>query len=111
MKKIKLAALLLAGALALAGCSVSEQGSTDAPKANDDAQTTTQAAASEESTAEASGDTQTDGFKYGTIDIPGKDGALCGAPIYIAYENGYFAEEGFDFGKELKKRRARAIII
>jgi NitT/TauT family transport system substrate-binding protein len=35
-------------------------------------------------------------FKYGKIDIPGKDGALCGAPIYIAYEKGFFAEEGFD---------------
>jgi NitT/TauT family transport system substrate-binding protein len=37
-----------------------------------------------------------DGFKYGKIDIPGKDGALCGAPIYIAYEKGFFAEEGFE---------------
>lgn len=35
-------------------------------------------------------------FKYGKIDIPGKDGALCGAPIYIAYAKGFFAEEGFD---------------
>jgi len=35
-------------------------------------------------------------YKYGKIDIPGKDGALCGAPIYIAYEKGFFAEEGFD---------------
>jgi NitT/TauT family transport system substrate-binding protein len=35
-------------------------------------------------------------FKYGKIDIPGKDGALCGAPIYIAYDKGFFAEEGFD---------------
>ena len=35
-------------------------------------------------------------FKYGKIDIPGKDGALCGAPIYIAKEKGFFAEEGFD---------------
>ena len=33
---------------------------------------------------------------YGKIDIPGKDGSLCGAPIYIAYEKGFFAEEGFD---------------
>lgn len=39
------------------------------------------------------GDTE---YKYGQIDIPGKDGALCGAPIYIAYEKGFFAEEGFD---------------
>lgn len=36
------------------------------------------------------------GFKYGQINIPGLDGSLCGAPIYIAYENGYFADEGFD---------------
>ena len=35
-------------------------------------------------------------FKYGKIDIPGKDGALCGAPIYIALEKGFYAEEGFD---------------
>lgn len=35
-------------------------------------------------------------YKYGKIKIPGKDGALCGAPIYVAYEKGYFAEEGFD---------------
>ena len=34
--------------------------------------------------------------KYGKIDIPGKDGSLCGAPIYIAYEKGFFADEGFD---------------
>lgn len=49
-----------------------------------------EAASTEEA---ASGDTE---YKYGKIDIPGKDGALCGAPIYIAYEKGFFAEEGFD---------------
>ncbi|MDR0330239.1 MAG: ABC transporter substrate-binding protein [Chitinispirillales bacterium] len=35
-------------------------------------------------------------FKFGKIDIPGKDGALCNAPLYIAYEKGFLAEEGFD---------------
>jgi NitT/TauT family transport system substrate-binding protein len=41
--------------------------------------------------------TSADGkYKYGKIQIPGKDGALCGAPIYIAFEKGFFAEEGFD---------------
>lgn len=35
-------------------------------------------------------------YKYGKIDIPGKDGSLCGAPIYIAYEKGFFKQEGFD---------------
>lgn len=38
---------------------------------------------------------QTD-YQYGKIQIPGKDGALCGAPIYIAYDKGFFSEEGFD---------------
>ena len=53
-------------------------------------------ATADSNTAE-SADAVSDGdYKYGKIDIPGKDGALCGAPIYIAYENGYFAEEGFD---------------
>ena len=36
------------------------------------------------------------GSKFGKINIPALDGSLCGAPIYIAYENGYFKEEGFD---------------
>jgi NitT/TauT family transport system substrate-binding protein len=35
-------------------------------------------------------------FKFGKVQIPGKDGALCGAPIYIAFDKGFFAEEGFD---------------
>ncbi len=35
-------------------------------------------------------------FKYGKIQIPGKSGALCGAPVYIAYEKGFFAAAGFD---------------
>lgn len=35
-------------------------------------------------------------FTYGTIDIPALDGSLCGAPIYIAYEKGIFAEHGID---------------
>ncbi|MCB6993662.1 ABC transporter substrate-binding protein [bacterium 210820-DFI.6.37] len=41
-------------------------------------------------------ETKSGEYKYGSIDIPGKDGALCAAPIYIAYEKGFFAEEGFD---------------
>ena len=78
MKKKKILPLLLAAAITLASCSVSEAGSSASGSAGGSANS-------------ASGD-----YKYGKIDIPGKDGALCGAPIYIAYENGYFAEEGFD---------------
>ncbi|NLY92349.1 MAG: ABC transporter substrate-binding protein [Firmicutes bacterium] len=35
-------------------------------------------------------------YKFGKIDIPGKEGSLCAAPIYIAYEKGFYAEEGFE---------------
>ncbi|MBR1874528.1 MAG: ABC transporter substrate-binding protein [Eubacterium sp.] len=35
-------------------------------------------------------------YKFGKIDIPALDGSLCGAPIYIAYEKGFFKEEGID---------------
>ena len=35
-------------------------------------------------------------YRYGKIEIPGKEGSLCAAPIYIAYEKGFYAEEGFN---------------
>ncbi|SHJ96485.1 NitT/TauT family transport system substrate-binding protein [Anaerocolumna jejuensis DSM 15929] len=67
-------------------------------------------------TAEASKDTPAEtptaapvNYKYGKIDIPGKDGALCGAPIYIAYEKGFFAEEGFDVNLISANAEARKI--
>ena len=77
-KRVKILSFVLSAVL-LASCSVSESKS-DSSKAD--------------STASASNSSSD--YKYGKIDIPGKDGALCGAPIYIAYENGYFADEGFD---------------
>ena len=77
--KAKVLSLVLS-AVMLASCSVSESKS-DSSKSADS------------SSASSAGSTD---YKYGKIDIPGRDGALCGAPIYIAYENGYFAEEGFD---------------
>ncbi|NLL77807.1 MAG: ABC transporter substrate-binding protein, partial [Clostridiales bacterium] len=72
MKSSAVFSLILAGVLGFTGCGAKEE-----------------AAASATSAAETD-------YKYGKIDIPGKDGALCGAPIYIAYEKGFFAEEGFD---------------
>ena len=84
MKKMRSIAIPLLAALVLASCSVSKEPS---PASNTEGTAETSAAASSEKSSE---------YKYGKIDIPGKDGALCGAPIYIAFENGYFAEEGFD---------------
>lgn len=74
-KSSVVASIILAGALGLTACGAKE------------------AAVAETS---ASAETAKTEYKYGKIDIPGKDGALCGAPIYIAYEKGFFAEEGFD---------------
>ena len=65
-KRVKILSFVLSAVL-LASCSVSESKS-DSSKAD--------------STASAS-NSRSD-YKYGKIDIPGKDGALCGAPIYIA---------------------------
>lgn len=83
MKKLKnitsAIALILSLAIILAACSTN---TGTAPAASDTGSTTS-----------GTGETQ---YKYGKIDIPGKDGALCASPIYIAYEKGFFAEEGFD---------------
>ncbi|MFV0412826.1 MAG: ABC transporter substrate-binding protein [Oscillospiraceae bacterium] len=75
------AALALSAILALSGCAQTAS-SAAAGSGSGVASTAASAAATE--------------YKFGKIDIPGKDGALCGAPIYIAYEKGFFAEEGFD---------------
>ncbi|KRK97457.1 NMT1 THI5-like protein [Secundilactobacillus odoratitofui DSM 19909 = JCM 15043] len=33
-------------------------------------------------------------YKYGSITIPAKNGTICGAPNYIAYEKGFFKKNG-----------------
>lgn len=35
-------------------------------------------------------------YKFGSLELPVLDGALCGAPFFIAKEKGFFAEEGVD---------------
>ena len=44
---------------------------------------------------EPGGSGNTNEIKW-TITIPGKSGSLCNSPTYIAYEKGFFAEEGID---------------
>ena len=76
-KLFSAAALILAVSVSLGACSAAGPAGT----------VSAQSAAGAQSSGK---------YQYGKIDIPGKDGSLCGAPIYIAYEKGYFAEEGFD---------------
>jgi NitT/TauT family transport system substrate-binding protein len=82
MKKIK--CLLLVTALA-AGTILSACGSNET-KTTSESSSTTENAVEAGDTAEA---------KW-SITIPGKSGSLCNSPTYIAYEKGYFAEEGID---------------
>ncbi|AJG97306.1 ABC transporter substrate-binding protein [Clostridium beijerinckii] len=35
-------------------------------------------------------------YKYGKLKIQALSGAVCGAPAYVAYEKGFFKEEGLD---------------
>ena len=77
------AALILALSIVLTACGGSE------PAAN------APGSSGSGSSSASSGAAQTK-YQYGKIDIPGKDGSLCAAPIYIAYEKGFFAKQGFD---------------
>lgn len=67
------------------------------------------ACGSEKDTDSAATNTGDSEYKYGKIDIPGKNGSLCAAPIYIAYEKGFYAEEGFDVNLISADTEARKI--
>lgn len=83
VKKIfRAAAVALAASVSLAACSAAEPTVPASSQGSQSSQSTQSA--------------QSTKYKYGKIDIPGKDGSLCASPTYIAYEKGFFAEEGFD---------------
>ncbi|MDR0804390.1 MAG: ABC transporter substrate-binding protein [Oscillospiraceae bacterium] len=82
--------LLLVTSLILTACSKEETKETTATTVATTAATT----AAGETTVATTGAT-TD-YKYGKIKLVGKEGALCGIPLYVAYTKGFFAEEGFD---------------
>jgi len=44
----------------------------------------------------AANSTNTEKYKYGKLKIQALGGGACGAPSYIAFEKGFFAEEGLD---------------
>lgn len=109
MKKSKLAgllALLLALSLTAASCGTTSSSNPDAAAASESAPAAESAAAPEEEAApveedaaapEATASEEAEETEYKwSITIPGKSGSLCNSPTYIAYEKGFFAEEGID---------------
>jgi len=104
MKKKKILALCISFVLSvglLAGCgsagndAAAEESSASVSSEESEAVTASTSSADGETDAasESSEDVE---YKYGSITIPALDGSLCGAPLYIAYEKGFFAEHGFD---------------
>jgi NitT/TauT family transport system substrate-binding protein len=87
MKKFLALALSVVLVLSFAACSGSGGQTSGTGETSDEVV---------ETTGDASAASADGAYKYGKIQIPAMDGALCGAPIYIAYEKGFFAEEGFD---------------
>lgn len=80
--------ILLAAAL-LAGCGTVTD--NDGSAAHEHAGQTDAVSAGGETAVSDDGE-----FPLGKVDIPALDGSLCGAPIYVAYENGIFAEHGIE---------------
>lgn len=101
MKKNKLFAII-ASVLALAAISTACS-STTASTSNSTPSTSTSGSASDnggdtstfDSSNTSDGGSDAAAIKW-RITIPGKSGSLCNSPTYIAYEKGFFAEEGID---------------
>lgn len=92
---VKILILVLTLLMVLTAC-----GSSD--NAGQSAQESTGSTSTVSSNAAASGSTVADKtgsnkeFKFGKLKIQALGGGACGAPSYIAYEKGFFAEEGLD---------------
>ena len=82
---VLLGTVLISASVLLNGCGISKQGASESNNTGN------------ESSKQESTETKNEGNKkFGTVELPILDGSLCGAPFYIAYENGYFSEEGID---------------
>ena len=76
---------------ALTGCAAAPAAQTEAPT-QAPVQQTPGETAGEETGSSAPAEPE---IKW-SITIPGKSGSLCNTPTYVAYEKGFFAEEGID---------------
>lgn len=94
--KIKIKALLLLLAISAANLTACGSGDNIAGGTTSQAEspvTAENAASSSSSTIHA---VSADKFKFGKLKIQALGGGACGAPSYVAYEKGFFAEEGLD---------------
>lgn len=85
-----LAAALAASTLAGSALMVSAETTEESSEAATDSSETEEATAEETQAALNPEDAKWH------VQLSGKNGSLCNAPTYIAYENGYFLEEGVD---------------
>lgn len=93
-KSIVIISLLLAIVVALAGCSPATPAASSAAASSAAPASSAAASAAPASAPAASADQA--GYKFGKVQIQAMSGATCGAPAYIAYEKGFFKEEGLD---------------
>lgn len=92
-KSIVIISLLLAIILAVAGCSATTPAASSASVSSAAPAGSSASAAAPASPAASADQTA---YKYGKVQIQAMSGATCGAPAYIAYEKGFFKEEGLD---------------
>ena len=101
-KRFVIISLLLAIILiAVTGCSAATPAASSAAaspaapasSAASSAAPASSAAASASSAAASAGEAS---YKFGKVQIQALSGATCGAPAYIAFEKGFFKEEGLD---------------
>lgn len=91
-------AVLLAAAALLIPLTACGSSNTDTATSNEDAETQTagdNAAVAESDDETTEDEAEATEIKW-SITIPGASGSLCNSPTYLAYELGYFAEEGID---------------
>lgn len=98
MKKAKIIVSTAVSLALLASTLVGFTGCGNKSTATESSKATASAAsiASASSSTTAAASTSTEKFKFGKLKIQALGGGACGAPSYVAFEKGFFAEEGLD---------------
>ena len=87
-KVLTIISVAIASGVLFSGC--------NSDKASSSANNAVTSAASSQNSTSASVVSNSEEFKFGKIQIQALGGGVCGAPSYIAFEKGFFAEEGLN---------------